>query len=215
MTPAPDHAAGRTPGVIEPSALADWVRGRAAGADRFLFGIAGPPGCGKSTIAADLGSVLGAPVVAMDGFHLPNAALAALGQLGIKGAPETFLAADFVELVRRFRDATTILECPGFDRTTDEPVPGAVTVAPADPLVIVEGNYLLLDESPWASLPELFDVIAYVDVPDEVRVRRLIDRHVEFGRSRAEAAAFVRRSDVLNAVRVEAGRDRADVVVSA
>jgi pantothenate kinase len=199
---------------IEPAALGSWVRQRSAGADRYLFGIAGPPGCGKSTLAGDLAETLDAPVVAMDGFHHTNATLAARGRLDVKGAPETFRSADFVELVVQLRDGTEVVECAGFDRRVDEPVPGWTTVAPGDSLVIVEGNYLLLDEPPWASLAELFDAIAYLDVSEEIRVRRLIDRHVEFGRSRADAAAFVRRSDALNAVRVEASRDRADLVVS-
>lgn len=194
--------------------LAPWVRERSSRVDRYLFGIAGPPGSGKSTIAADLANAIGAPVVPMDGFHLSNATLSARGQLGIKGAPETFRAARFVDVVRRLRDANGAVECPTFDRTIDEPVAGQVLVAASENVVVVEGNYLLLDRSPWSALPGLFDSIAYLDTPQELREQRLIDRHVEFGRSRAAAAEFVRRSDARNAERVEASRDRADLIVS-
>jgi pantothenate kinase len=194
--------------------LAAWVRERSAGTDRYLFGIAGPPGSGKSTLAEQLGADLGASVVPMDGFHLPNAVLRARGHLGKKGAPETFAAGDFVALVTELRSPGLTVECPQFDRTLDEPVPGRIRVGPDDVVVIVEGNYLLLDRPPWSSLPGLFDSIGYLDVPAEVRRRRLVDRHVAFGKSQGHATEFVHRSDETNAALVEASRTRADLVVS-
>ena len=194
--------------------LASWIRQRSVGADRYLFGIVGPPGSGKSTMAELLGADLGAPVVPMDGFHLPNETLRARGQLDVKGAPETFAAADFVGLVSDLRDASRVIECPVFDRTIDEPIPDRIRVSPEDVVVIVEGNYLLLDRPPWSSLSDLFDAIAYLDVPAEVRRQRLVGRHVEFGRSRAEATQFVHRSDAVNAALVEASKGRADLVVA-
>jgi pantothenate kinase len=193
--------------------LASWISERAAGSDRYVFGIAGPPGSGKSTLAARLGTVLGAPVVAMDGFHLPNDVLRSRGLLAVKGAPETFDAQGFLTLVRAIRDASETVWCPAFDRTIDAPVADRVCVAPGDVVVVVEGNYLLLDRPPWVSLSGAFDAIAYLDVPDEIRRSRLIARHVEFGRDPADAAEFVHRSDEANAALVEASRIRADLVV--
>ena len=193
--------------------LASWIRRRSTGADRYLFGIAGPPGSGKSTLAVRLGNDLGAPVVPMDGFHLPNTVLRERGQLDVKGAPETFAAADFVALVNALRDPSRIVGCPAFDRTIDEPVADRIRVAPDDVVVVVEGNYLLLDRPPWSELSAVFDAIAYLDVPGEIRVRRLVDRHVEFGRRRADAEAFVLRSDAANAELVEMSRPRADLVI--
>jgi pantothenate kinase len=199
---------------VSPDDLAAWIIERRGRADRFLFGIAGPPGSGKSTLAARLGAELDAPVVAMDGFHLPNAELIERGQLGVKGAPETFAAAAFVDLVRQLRRANAVVDCPIFDRTIDEPVADQIRVTADDAIVIVEGNYLLLDEAPWGALADLFDATAYIDVPDDVRIGRLVDRHVAFGRTRSEALDFVRRSDEPNARRIEPGRRRADVLVS-
>ncbi len=200
--------------VVSGEELGAWIRRRSAGADRFLFGIAGPPGSGKSTLAQRLGAELVAPVVPMDGFHLPNAILRARGQLDVKGAPETFAAADFVRLVTELRDPGRTIECPEFDRTLDEPIAGRIRVAPDDVVVIVEGNYLLLDRPPWSSLPDLFDSIGYLEVPAETRLWRLVERHVAFGMSRERAVEFVRRSDEANAVMVEASRARADLIVS-
>ncbi|HSP28810.1 MAG TPA: hypothetical protein VLN74_09695 [Ilumatobacteraceae bacterium] len=193
--------------------LASWIRRQSAGADRYLFGIAGPPGSGKSTLARLLGNALAAPVVPMDGFHLPNAVLRERGQLDVKGAPETFAAADFVALVSSLRDTSRVVACPTFDRTIDEPIADRIRVGPGDVAVVVEGNYLLLDRPPWSSLSAMFDAIAYLDVPDDIRFRRLVDRHVEFGRSRADAEAFVLRSDAVNAALVEASRQRADLII--
>jgi pantothenate kinase len=202
--------------AIAKSALADlatWISERAAGVDRYVFGIAGPPGSGKSTLAAELGTALGAPVVPMDGFHLPNEVLRDRGLLAVKGAPETFDARGFLSLVRAIRDASETVSCPAFDRTIDAPVADRVSVVPGDVVVVVEGNYLLLDRPPWSSLSEVFDAVAYLDVPSEIRRARLIARHVEFGRDPVDAAEFVHRSDEANAVLVEASRIRADLVV--
>ena len=201
---------GRT---IDERDLVTWIRMQAEDVDRYVFGIAGPPGSGKSTVANRIGSELGAPVVPMDGFHLTNEVLRSRGVRDIKGAPETFAATAFVDLVRTLRDPTRAVSCPIFDRTIDEPIPGLIEVSPEDDVVIVEGNYLLLDRSPWSALPALFDAVAYLEVSDEVRVERLVARHVAFGRGPDEAAAFVSRSDQANARLVEASRTRADLVV--
>ena len=199
--------------VCSATDLASWISERAAGADRYVFGIAGPPGSGKSTLAARLGTTLGAPVVGMDGFHFPNDVLRARGLLAVKGAPETFDAGAFLTLVRSIRESSDTVSCPAFDRTIDAPVADRISVVPGDVVVVVEGNYLLLDRPPWASLPGALDAIAYLDVLDEVRRSRLIARHVEFGRDPADAAEFVHRSDEANAVLVEASRSRADLLV--
>lgn len=193
--------------------LAAWIADRASGASRFLFGIAGPPGSGKSTLAGSLAGRLDAPVVPMDGFHLPNAVLDERGSRGRKGAPDTFAADAFVDLVRWLRSATVVVTCPTFDRLLDEAVADQVRVMPDDVIVIVEGNYLLLDEAPWSELVGLFDAIAYLDVPAKLRIERLVERHVTFGRSRSEALAFVHRSDETNTRRVQECRQRADLIV--
>jgi len=199
--------------VIDAADLAPWVRGRAMGVDRFLLGLAGPPGSGKSTLATRLGDELGAPVVPMDGFHRPNAELVASGLRDVKGAPETFDASAFVELVRSLRDPSRTIRCPAFDRIIDEPVAGQLSVAPHDSVVIIEGNYLLLDQEPWSSLSGLLDATAFLDVPPPLRIARLVARHIEFGRDRADAIDFAQGSDAANAVLVEASRSRADLVV--
>jgi pantothenate kinase len=185
----------------------------AGGRGRYVFGLAGQPGSGKSTVAARLAEALGAVVVPMDGFHLDNTELARRGLSGVKGAPETFDADGFVRLVEQLQHADGPVSAPSFDRLADCTIEGAITVDPDDRIVIVEGNYLLLERRPWGALRDLFDLTGYIEVDDRTRVDRLVARHVRHGRSLDEAREFVRISDEANAVVVAATRSRADVVI--
>jgi pantothenate kinase len=183
---------------------------------RALLGLVGPPGSGKSTLAAALQAEFAnvSQVVPMDGFHLANVELERLGRRGRKGAPDTFDSAGYVALLRRLlaQPDDEVVYAPEFRREIEEPVANAIPVFPRTQLVITEGNYLLLDEGPWASVKELLDEVWYVDVPDEVRIHRLTQRHVQFGRSGDEAAAWVANTDEPNARLIEASRARASFV---
>ena len=202
-----------TPTTIERRDLARWIADDSEGRTRYLFGLAGGPGSGKSTIAAQLADELDGIVVPMDGFHLSNAALDASNLRAFKGSVETFDADAFVSLIERLRDNSADVLAPAFDRRADSTVADAICVGQDERIVIVEGNYLLLDRDPWASLPHLFDRTGYVDARDDVRVRRLVRRHVRSGRTVEEAREFVRTSDERNASLIAAGRDRADLII--
>ena len=194
--------------------LLDVVRSRMDASSRVLLGLAGPPGSGKSTMADFLGAELGAVVAPMDGFHRTNDELERLGLRDRKGAPETFDADAFVRRVREVADAAHDVAWPRFDRIADEPVDDGFAVPADAPLVIVEGNYLLLDDAPWNAVPPLLDDVVFTTLDAQIRIDRLIDRHVAFGRSRAAAVEFVMRSDERNTALVEASRDRATLVVA-
>lgn len=209
------------------SPLAARARALIVPGHRRILGIAGPPGAGKSTLAAALVEALDgtAVLVPMDGFHLAGAELARLGRAARKGAPDTFDAAGYAALLRRLRGTRTdggtssapsgdeTVYAPAFDRALEEPIAGSVAVDPATPLVVTEGNYLLHDDGPWAPVSGLLDEVWYLEIDPGVRVRRLVDRHVRFGRPRPDAEQWVADSDEANARLVEAGRDRADLVV--
>ena len=195
------------------SELASQIAREARRRRRYLFGVAGPPGSGKSTIATRLAEALGGVVVPMDGFHLDNAELERLGLSAVKGAPGTFDAAGFVQLVEQLGHADRTVRAPSFDRVADRTVDDAISVTPTDRLVIVEGNYLLLDAPPWATLVDLFDRVGYLDVDDTTRVERLVARHVRHGRTLDDARRFVRSSDEANAAIIAATRHRADLLI--
>jgi len=152
-----------------------------------------------------------AQVVPMDGFHLANAELGRLGRAGRKGAPDTFDSAGYVALLRRLRTqpAGETVYAPEFRRDIEEPVAGAIGVRPDTPLVITEGNYLLLEEGPWAGVAPLLDEVWYVEVDDGLRIERLLRRHQQFGRSLEAAQAWVAQTDEPNARRIAATRTRA------
>jgi len=179
-----------------------------------MLGITGPPGAGKSTLAEQVvAAVPGAVLVPMDGFHLAQAVLDASGLADRKGAPETFDRDGYVALLRRVAEQKAgrpPVYAPTFRRDIEEPIAGAIPVAASSPLVVTEGNYLLH----WPDARPLLDEVWWVDVDDETRIERLVSRHVRFGRSRADARAWVMRSDEANARLVAPGRDHADVVVT-
>ncbi len=186
-----------------------------AAAGRALLGIAGCPGAGKSTLSdAITGSVHSSVVVPMDGFHMLNAELVRLGRRDRKGAPDTFDADAYVAMLERVRhQKSAVVTAPRYDRAASAPIPDAITVDPDVALVITEGNYLLVDQLPWAAVRPLLDEVWFVDVDDAIRIPRLIARHIAFGKSPDEAREWVMHSDEANAVVVAATRGRADAVV--
>jgi pantothenate kinase len=152
----------------------------------------------------------------MDGFHLADRTLDALGLRDRKGAPETFDARGYAALLRRLRARPDhVVWAPGFERVAEQPLAGAVAVAPEAELVVTEGNYLLLDRPEWCAVRAELDEVWFLDCPGDVRRTRLVARHVQFGKSPAEAEAWVARVDDANADLVATSRARADRVVDA
>lgn len=197
--------------------LLDRARALAARPGRAILGITGPPAAGKSTLAERLRDELGAAAayVPLDGFHLAHELLTERGLVDRKGAPDTFDAAGYVALLRRLRDpGEGIVYAPRFDRSIEDSLANAIPVPPDVPLVITEGNYLLLRSGPWAQVPALLDEVWYIDIGEETRLRRLIGRHMEFGRDAAEARERATGSDQRNAALIEASREHASLVVS-
>lgn len=183
---------------------------------RVVVGVAGPPGAGKSTLAATLADAVGhdqAAVVPMDGFHLANRELERLGLADRKGAPETFDAIGFVHLLERLTRANELVYAPTYSRTIHESIAGAIAVPPTTPVIIVEGNYLLLASEPWRRIRPLLALAIYLETADDVRIAGLIERQRAGGRDEAAARAWVMRSDEANARIVAATRGDADLVV--
>jgi pantothenate kinase len=216
------HSAPPVPGgppetCFRPAALASRIRFFADQAGgRVILGIAGPPGAGKSSIAAALAGELGpaAVVVPMDGFHYSNAVLRTLGRASRKGAPDTFDVDGYVTLLERLRrdDGRTVY-APGFDRRLEEPIAGDLAVPVSARIVITEGNYLLLPDPRWDQVRPLLDEVWYVDVDQSLRLERLIERHRHFGKEEAAARAWATGPDETNARLNAATRAAADVII--
>ncbi|MEE8868269.1 MAG: nucleoside/nucleotide kinase family protein [Acidipropionibacterium acidipropionici] len=183
---------------------------------RCLVGITGEPGAGKSTLSARIRAVLGdrAAVVPMDGFHLAQSRLEELRRADRKGAPDTFDAWGFVALVRRLAAAEEpVTYAPEYRRDLHNGVAGAIAVDRDVPLVIVEGNYLLVDSEPWDLIPGLMTETWYIDVDEDVRMRRLVARHEHLGKPHDAAVAWAGGPDERNAALIRSTRSRADAVV--
>ncbi|HMC15056.1 MAG TPA: nucleoside/nucleotide kinase family protein [Albitalea sp.] len=188
-----------------------------AGGRRSILGLVGPPGCGKSTLAQALVTTFPRQiqVVPMDGFHLANAELQRLGRVGRKGAQDTFDSAGYVALLRRIKDPIRdeTIYAPEFHRDIEEPVAGTIGVRSDTPLIVTEGNYLLLDQGPWAALRALLDEAWYIEVPDPLRRDWLLQRHMRFGRTAEQAREWIAHTDEPNARLIAATREHADLVV--
>jgi pantothenate kinase len=184
---------------------------------RVLLGIAAGPGAGKSTLAQALQRRFAdrSQYLPMDGFHLANRELARLDLRHCKGAPQTFDSAGFVDLLKRLRNqaAGETIYAPDFDRSLEESIAGSIALQADKPLLITEGNYLLMEEGPWAGVRALLDEAWYLDLDPAVRHQRLLERHMRFGRSEQAARDWIRDTDEPNAVRIAATRHQADWIL--
>ncbi|GAB4006014.1 nucleoside/nucleotide kinase family protein [Glycomyces albus] len=188
------------------------------GDGRVLIGIAGCPGAGKSTVARWLAGALDpdrrrAVQVPMDGFHLADAALRALGRLDRKGAIDTFDGHGYLSLLRRAAAETgSTVYAPEFDRRLEEPVAGSIPIGPEVEVVVTEGNYLLDSADPWPDVREALTEVWYCETDDGPRLERLSARHRAFGKSAEETRAWIEAVDEPNARRIRKTRDNADLV---
>ena len=182
---------------------------------RSILGIVGAPAAGKTTLARGLADALGnrAVVVGMDGFHLAQVELQRLGRTERKGAPDTFDAFGYVSVLRRIRETEDTVYAPLFRREIEEPIAGAVCVPPEVPLVITEGNYLLVDESPWCDVRGLVDEVWYLRPDEQERIERLVTRHRRYGRTLVEARGRALGSDQRNADLIETTAAKADLLL--
>lgn len=213
-----------SPGDALLAALVARVRTMLRADRRTVLGIVGAPGSGKTTFADALADRLIADDpsravpscvarVPMDGFHLADRELVRLGRLDRKGAPDTFDVAGYVALLRRLHDDRgEVVYAPAFDRRIEQPIAGSIPVPPSTRLVVTEGNYLLAGGA-WAHVRPLLGETWYLEMDDDERLRRLVARHEEFGKSTGAAFEWAHGVDQRNAELIAAGRHHADLIV--
>lgn len=203
---------------MTPEDLSTEILTRANPAQRFIIAVAGPPGSGKSTLAEDLMQALrkaqpdlGAKVVPMDGYHYDDAVLIARGLRQRKGAPETFDANGFSYMMQRLRHEDEVA-IPIFDRSLELSRAAGDVICATDRILVVEGNYLLLDQAPWDGIH--YDMTLWIDVPEDELCRRLLDRWARHGKSPSEAAAWIEGNDLPNIRATRAGSRPAEHVIT-
>ena len=185
--------------------------------ERLVVGLVGALGSGKSTIAEQLKTGLKAAgvfagLVAMDGFHLSNAVLDELGRRNRKGAPDTFDVEGYLATLDRVRaDGAPQVFAPAYRRDLHESV-AAGSIVSGTGVVVTEGNYLALETRGWGAARERIDLLIHIDVPEEVLVLRLINRHEEFGKNPLAAGHWVRTVDLPNARLIATSVHRCDEV---
>lgn len=214
--------------IITDEQIAHWASQIIGASDnapgrRYLLGIAGIPGSGKSTFAAQLlkqihhqrpGSVR---LVPMDGFHLPNDKLEQLGLGSRKGSPETFDANAFVSLLQQAQLVDSKINFPIYDRKQhavvlrDEP---ASKMDHQVRIVLTEGNYLLLRRQPWLLLRHVLDQCWFLHTDPQVAKRWLIGRHVQGGRSAQEAHKRYENNDGPNTYEILSNSREPDLIFS-
>ena len=184
---------------------------------RKMVALVGAPASGKSTLAEELVQRLrdagqSAQVVPMDGFHLDNGILEPRGDLGVKGAHQTFDAEGFVHLVKRVQTEDQVYY-PTFDRALDKAVAGAGCIDSTCEIAVFEGNYLLFDVPVWRDLKQIWDLSIRLDVPFDVLEARLVQRWLDHGMTREAATARALGNDIPNAKSVIDFALGSDIVV--
>ena len=205
------------------SHVCELVRSQMNGLSRLIVGIAGPPASGKSTLAdavvSHLNSADGAPAMTatllpMDGYHLDNSLLRSRGLLARKGAPETFDAHGFCQAVSSLQSVRAEMFFPCFDRDRDIAIANAICVGPDVDVVVVEGNYLLLQRAPWNLLKGLFAVTVFLSPGLDILTERLQARWIDHGLDPETALRRVTQNDLPNAELVIAHSAPAEIVLN-
>ena len=212
----PPRLTGESPALLAGLTDAAQQLAERAESGRAVVGITGAPGAGKSTLAAALEAALGERNLLAGSAHMSNAVLDELGRHGRKGAPDTFDVAGYLAILDRVRRAGPDGEprevlAPVYRRDLHEPVAAGTRVAGRG-VVVTEGNYLALDSLGWEGVRERIDLLVMLEVDEDELIRRLVARHMSFGRHRADASHWVRAVDLPNARLVAACRDRCDEV---
>jgi pantothenate kinase len=190
---------------IDIAALAALLAEKASGGGRVIAALAGAPGSGKSTVAERLADALTArtpglaAVLPMDGYHYDDLHLVPAGLRPRKGAPETFDVGGLYHTLKRIRARDeAFVAVPVFDRDIEIARAGARMISADVPIIIVEGNYLLLGQEPWSRLRPLFDVAVLVDVPEPVLRARLTARWQHYDLTPDEIAWKLDGNDLPN-----------------
>lgn len=204
-----------------PEQLAQEILTHANRGRRFILGIAGAPAAGKSYLANKLVELINqntgreiAVVAPMDGFHRTNYELSQMGIWEFKGVPASFTGDAFIEKLEELRDEEKKVGWPTFDRAIEEPTPDGTFITPQHQIVIVEGNYLLLDYEPWSRATSILDTVWFIESDRDIAHARLLERHIAGGKTPENAEAKIASTDAPNAKIIEDSKVRASKIIN-
>ena len=200
--------------------LVDHIIRRSEGSQRFIIAVAGPPGAGKSTLSKQLVQMLKTRsiqscVISMDGFHLENSILKRLGLLDRKGSPTTFDVPAFIQVMKRLAAYESDVAIPKFDRKKDISIERASIVSTQDKILIVDGNYLLLNDEQWVELQDIWDETVFINPGMDVLEKRLIDRWLSYGMDNESAKNRAFGNDIPNAKNIIENSLPANILIGA
>lgn len=189
----------------------------ASNVPRVIFGVIGKPGAGKSTVSQKVKERFpedDVAIISMDGYHLSNEVLDVQAKRDRKGAPDTFDVDGFVTLLAKVKSFTNEkITFPIFHREIEASVADEGVIFSTAKLIIVEGNYLLSKEYGWGEVRHYLDTSFYLSINEEIRIQRLIARHIEFGKDPVDATIWATKSDESNAKFIEQSSQSATYVI--
>jgi len=187
--------------------------------NRFIIGIAGGPGSGKSTFAVELKELINskaksdlAQIFPMDGFHRKNSELQRSGLISVKGAPETFDVEGYLLILKRIKLGEN-LKAPIYSREAHDIIDNALPIEPHHKIIITEGNYLFADLDGWCEIKDIIDLKIYIESEKEVCEKRLLERHMRGGKTEAEALEKIKKVDMENYDLIDQTKKYADEVI--
>jgi pantothenate kinase len=187
--------------------------------NRFIVGIAGCPGSGKSTFAVKLKELINsksntdlAQIFPMDGFHMKNSDLESTGLIFIKGAPETFDVEGYLLTLNRIKLGEN-LKAPIYSREIHDVIDNALPIEPHHKIIITEGNYLFADVNGWCEIKDIIDLKIYIEAEKGVCEKRLLERHVRGGKTESEALEKIKEVDMKNFDLIDQTKKYADKVI--
>ena len=174
--------------------------------NRYFIALSGPPASGKSTISEKLMNDLtlkghNSSILQMDGFHLDNNILEKKKLIERKGAPETFDVLSLLNCLLRLKNEGEVI-VPIFDRSLELSRSSALVISENTKIIIVEGNYLLLDQEPWRKIHNFFDTTIMIDCNKDILEKRLIERWESYGLSNDQIKNKVYKNDLPNGLNV-------------
>ncbi|KAH1078075.1 hypothetical protein GLYMA_19G161200v4 [Glycine max] len=202
---------------------------------KLLVGLAGPPGAGKSTLAHEVARRINklwpekassfdsqvqlpdvAIVVPMDGFHLYRSELDEMENPeeahARRGAPWTFNPLRLLQCLKNLRMHGSVY-VPSFDHGVGDPVEDDIFVNLQHKVVIVEGNYLLLEDGVWKEISSLFDEKWFIDIDIDKAMQRVLKRHISTGKPPDIAKQRIENNDRLNAELIMKSKKNADIII--